>query len=310
MFGRRQKGGAAVGVCLDAEMISVAAITQGANERPRLNFAACSAAADDLSPDAHLETLLRQGNLQGRRGHLVLPLGNYQTMQLDLSDVPLDEARQAARWQIGERIDYPPEQAVIDLYQIAPFAGERRTQNYAVVARRQSLREQVDKVGTAGSHVVSIDIPEFALRNICELFVDDLRGVALLLLLDQSGLFVVVRDGVLYLSRQLPMGMDRLLAYQADDPDMMELFDTIVLDIQRSFDFCESNFQLPLVSRLLVAQTRQELPALVKYLDDYLATSVEPLRLDAVMDIEPVVEPLDLNRQLLSIGAALRQEES
>ncbi len=248
--------------------------------------------------------------MQGRQGHLVLPLNSYQTIQLDLSDVPLEEARQAARWQIGERVDYPPDQAVIDLYQIAPFAGERRAQSYAVTAHQQPLRKQVDAVGAAGSRVASIDIPEFALRNICELFVEDLRGVALLLLLDQSGLFVVVRDGVLYLSRQLPMGMDSLLACQSDDPAMMELFDTIVLDIQRSFDFCESNFQLPLVSRLLVAQTRQEMPALVNYLNDYLTTSVEPLRLDTVMDLDPDMEPLALNQQLLSIGGALRREES
>ncbi|MFO7766969.1 MAG: hypothetical protein R6V33_11110 [Pelovirga sp.] len=239
-----------------------------------------------------------------------MPLNSYQTIQLDLSDVPLEEARQAARWQIGERIDYPPEQAVIDLYQIAPFGGERRPQSYAVAAHQRPLRPQVEACAAAGATVASIDIPEFALRNICELYVDDLRGVALLLLLDQSGLLVVVRDGTLFLSRQLPMGMDSLLAYRPDDPAMTELFDTIVLDIQRSFDFCESNFQLPLVSRLLVAQTRQEIPALVSHLDDYLATGVEPLQLDAVMDLVPEMEQLSLNQQLLSIGGALRRGES
>ena len=298
------------GVCLESDVISVAAVTVGSGARPRLTFAGRATVAADQHSSPVLEDLLRQGKLQGRQGHLVLPLNGYQTIQLDVSDVPLEEARQAARWQIGERIDYPPEQAVIDLYQVAPFAGERRAPSYAVTAHQQSLRKQVDAVSAAGARVASIDIPEFALRNICELFVDDLRGVALLLLLDQSGLLVVVRDGVLYLSRQLPMGMDSLLAYQPDDPAMTELFDTIVLDIQRSFDFCESNFQLPIVSRLLVAQTRQEIPALVNYLDDYLTTDVEPLRLDTVMDLAPDMEPLDLHQQLLSIGAALRREES
>lgn len=290
--------------------MSVAGVFRGANERPRLIFTGSAQVAEGRSSETLLEDLLRQGHLRGRQGHLVLPLGSYQAMQLDLSDVPLDEARQAARWQIGERIDYPVAQAVVDLYQITPFTGERRTQSYAVAARRQSLREQIDRVGAAGSRVSSIDIPEFALRNLCELFTEDLRGVALLLLLDHSGLLVIVRGGVLYLSRQLSMGMDRLLAYQADDPEMMEQFDAIVLDIQRSFDFCESSFQLPMVSRLLVAQTHQELPALITYLDDYLATKVEPLRLDAVMDMESSLEPLVVNQQLLAIGAALRREES
>jgi MSHA biogenesis protein MshI len=228
-------------------------------------------------------------------------------MQLDLPDVPLDEARQAVRWQIGERIDYAAEQAQIDLYQIAPFAGERRAQNYAVAARRQVLREQIDVIDAAGQQLQTIDIPEFALRNVCELFVDDPRGVALLLLLEQSGLFVVMRDGVLYLSRQLPMGMNSLLAYDPDDSAMISMFDTIVLDIQRSFDYCESTFQLPTVSRLLVAQTQQEIPALVNYLSDYLTTRVEPLLLADVMEVPDQIDQLTLNYLLLAIGGALRQ---
>lgn len=231
-------------------------------------------------------------------------------MQLDLPDVPLEEARQAVRWQIGERIDYPADQALVDLYQIAPFAGERRSLNYAVAARCQPLRAQVDALGAAGLRLQSIDIPEFALRNICELFVDDPRGVALLLLLEQSGLFVVVREGVLYLSRQLAIGMNSLLAYDPEDSALMSMFDTIVLDIQRSFDFCESSFQLPAVSRLLVAQTQQEIPALVNYLSDYLTTPVEPLRLDVVMDVPAQMDQLELNQQLLAIGGALRRGEN
>jgi len=228
-------------------------------------------------------------------------------MQLDLPDVPLEEARQAARWQIGEQIDYPAEQAQIDLYQIAPFAGERRAQSYAVAARRPVLREKVDTIVAVGLSLQSIDVPEFALRNICELFVEDSRGVALLLLLEESGLFVVVRDGVLYLSRQLSMGMNSLLAYDPDDSAMTSMFDTIVLDIQRSFDFCESNYQLPSVSRLLVAQTQQELPALVRYLSDYLTTQVEPLLLNDVMDVPDESDQLVLNHHLLAIGGALRR---
>lgn len=278
--------------------------------RPRLTFAERAEVADPQQRKAHLEEFLRRGRLHGHSSHLILPLNSYQTMQLDLPDVPLSEARQAVRWQIGERIDYPAEQALVDLYQIAPFAGDRRSQNYAVAAHCQGLRQQVDAIGAAGLRLQSIDIPEFALRNICELFVDDPRGVALLLLLEHSGLFVVVREGVLYLSRQLSLGMNSLLAYDPDDSALMSMFDTIVLDIQRSFDFCESSFQLPAVSRLLVAQTQQEIPALINYLSDYLTTPVEPLRLDAVMDVPAQMDHLALNQQLLAIGGALRQGEN
>ncbi|HMB15826.1 MAG TPA: hypothetical protein VKN62_05870 [Pelovirga sp.] len=310
MFKRRQQGGTAVGVCLEPDAFSVAGVFGGSAGRPRLIFAERTAVAEIQQRKTHLEELLRRGKLLGQHSHLILPLNSYQTLQLDLPDVPLEEARQAVRWQIGERIDYPAEEAQIDLYQIAPFAGERRAQSYAVAARRQVLREQVDVIAAVGQRLQTIDIPEFALRNVCELFVDDPRGVALLLLLEQSGLFVVVRDGVLYLSRQLPMGMNSLLAYDPDDSAMISMFDTIVLDIQRSFDYCESTFQLPTVSRLLVAQTQQEIPALVNYLSDYLTTRVEPLQLADVIDVPDQMDQLTLNHHLLAIGGALRQGDN
>ena len=310
MFKRRQQGGTAVGVCLEPDAFSVAGVFSGSAGRPRLTFAERTAVAEIQQRKTHLEELLRRGKLLGQHSHLILPLNSYQTLQLDLPDVPLEEARQAVRWQIGERIDYPAEEAQIDLYQIAPFAGERRAQSYAVAARRQVLREQVDVIAAVGQRLQTIDIPEFALRNVCELFVDDPRGVALLLLLEQSGLFVVVRDGVLYLSRQLPMGMNSLLAYDLDDSAMISMFDTIVLDIQRSFDYCESTFQLPTVSRLLVAQTQQEIPALVNYLSDYLTTRVEPLQLADVIDVPDQMDQLTLNHHLLAIGGALRQGDN
>lgn len=94
--------------------------------RPRLTFAERAAVADPQQRKTPLEKLLRRGKLHGCSSHLILPLNSYQTMPLDPPDIPLSEARQAVRWQVGERIDYPVEQALIDLYQIAPFAGERR----------------------------------------------------------------------------------------------------------------------------------------------------------------------------------------
>lgn len=310
-FGRRNNTGASVAVCLEPDAVTVAAIRLSSGGRPGLSFAERVQLEEERPRKAVLEELLRRGTLQGRLCNAIVPLGSYQTMMLDLSDVSIEEGRQAARWQIGDRVDYPPEQAIIDLYQTAPFGGDKRPQSYAVTARKQGLRTQVDEVAAAGLRLAAIDIPEFALRNICELFVDDPRGVALLLLLDQTGLLVVVREGILYLSRQLSIGMDSLLACRPDDAGtLINQFDSIVLDIQRSFDFCESSFQLPLVSRLLVAQTRQELPALVSHLDDYLSTTVEPLRLDAVMDLPSEADQLVLNQQLPAIGGALRREAS
>ena len=149
------------------------------------------------------------------------------------------------------------------------------------------------------------------MRNICDLFTGDSRGLAILLLLERNGILVVVRDGSLYLVRILNIGMNDLLPY-ADGKyeELTDRLDGIVLETQRSFDYCESTFQLPMVSRLLVAQTQREIPALISYFSEYLATRVETFSFESVLQVPKGTQQIELNRHLLAIGGALRQESN
>lgn len=226
-----------------------------------------------------------------------------------MSGLSTEEGRDAARWQIRERIDYPPEEAIIDLFEISPFRSERQPLSYAVSARESALREFIDLLEHADLTIEAIDIPEFSLRNICDLFTEDPRGLAVLLLLENRGILVIVRDGELYLVRILSIGMRDLLPFaDGQYEELTDKLDAIVLETQRSFDYCESTFQLPMVSRLLVAQTQRDIPALISYLGEYLGTSVEKFSFDGVLGIPEGIDQIELNRHLLAIGGALRKE--
>lgn len=228
-----------------------------------------------------------------------------------MAELPDDERRDAARWMIRERIDYSPEEAVIDLFEVAPFGSEKKPLTYVVSAQQKLLRDRVQLIEQSDLSLQAIDIPEFALRNICDLFTDDDRGLAILLLLEQSGVLVVVRDGTLYLVRWLSSGMEDLIPFADGDFEALtEQLDTIVLEIQRSFDYCESTFHLPMVSRLLVAQTQREIPAVISYLNDYLSTQVESFSFADVLVLPEESEQIQLNRYLMAIGGALRQENN
>lgn len=308
--GKTKKGSGVVGISLEETGAGIAAIKRPANALPvlitdRIDFPAVHEAR------ASLEQAVRRHHLHTSRCVDVLAGDSYQLVQVDMAELSLEEGRSAARWQIGERIDYPPEEAVIDLFDIAPFGSDRKPQTYAVAARQAMLRRHLQVLEEAGLNTVAIDIPEFALRNVCDLFIEDSRGLGILLLLEQSGMLAIVRDGGLYLFRMFHTGMSSLLphadgAYEA----LTDQLDAIVLEIQRSFDFCESTFNLPMVSRLLVAQTQRHIPALITYLNEYLATSVEPLDFSGVLDIPAGTEQVELNRDLLAIGGALRQESN
>lgn len=256
-----------------------------------------------------LEKTIRSHNLQKSSCVNVLSPDAYQLVQIEMAHLSPEESREAARWQIRERIDYPPEEAIIDLFEVAPFGSEKKPICYAVSARENILRDRVALLQDTGLKLNAIDIPEFSLRNICDLFTDDPRGLAILLLLEKNGILVVVRDGLLYLVRLLSTGMNDLLPYADGQYEALtDRLDGIVLETQRSFDYCESTFQLPMVSRLLVAQTQREIPALISYLSEYLSTSVETFSFGGVLKVPEGVQQIDLNRHLLAIGGALRKE--
>ena len=305
----RNAKGASVAVSFEPGGASIARVKRDPSGGAALEFAGGISFTSEEERVAHLEGLVRQQQLQNSSCIAVLSADSYQLNQTDLADLPVEERRDAARWQIRERLDYPADESVIDLFEVTPFGGEKRSLTYIVSAQKKLLRDRIQLIEQCDLSVQAIDIPEFALRNICELFTEDERGLAILLLLEKSGVLVIVREGILYLVRWLSTGMDDLLPFADGNEDALsEQLDTIILEVQRSFDYCESTFHLPMVSRLLVAQVKQGIPAVINYLNDYLATAVEALDFKDVLSVPEKSDQLQLNRYLFAIGGALRQE--
>jgi MSHA biogenesis protein MshI len=307
---KKQRGGAVVGLCQMATATSVAAVVRGKSGPPVLQQLHWETAESNEARLDGVKSFVRQQKLQDLAAVAVLPPDSYELMQIELADLPRAERREAARWQIREMLEFPVDQAVVDIFDVAIFGSEKKPLTYAVAAQEKMLRERLELLEAADLSLQAIDVPEFALRNVAELFVEDERGTAVLLLLEQGGLFTIVRDGVHYLTRYLSSGMKDLLPYADGDFEALsEQLDAIVLEVQRTFDYCESTFHLPMVSRLLVAQTERQIPAVINYFNDYLTTQVEALSLDSVLTVPEGTEPLELNKHLLAIGGALRQED-
>lgn len=312
LFGKSKKAeGRRVSLCLQRPISSIAWIErQEEGNQPKIHLASELQHSSSQDLQEVLSQVVQRNHLQNSTCINVLPPDSYQLTQLDLAELPAEELLEAARWQLGERIDYPASEAVLDLFEIASFGGEKKPLTYVVSARESILCEKVELVKKADLSLAAIDVPEFALRNICNLYSGDHRGLAVLLLLEKNGMLVIVRDTILYLFRMFHIGMNDLLPHADGQLEALtEQIDAIVLEVQRSFDFCESAFQLPMVSRLLVAQTVKDIPPLISYLNEYLATSVERLDFNGVLEIPEGSSQIELNRHLLAIGGALREEE-
>jgi MSHA biogenesis protein MshI len=233
-------------------------------------------------------------------------------LQVEAPEVEPDEMDAALRWRIKDLIDFDIEDAVVDLFEVP---DDRRTgQNRkveVVVARTDLVRARIDELEDAGLNLEIIDIPEMALRNIASLLPEDVSGVAFVYIGRNDGLITITRQGTLYLSRGIQVGYNALpdTAVHANDAGAIEgWLDSIIIEIQRSLDFYDSQFSQPPVAGLVMTPAHREIPGVAEYLNSQMGIPARILDVNELIDVpEKIGSEMQFNC-LMAIGAALRQE--
>lgn len=236
----------------------------------------------------------------------VLDQADYTLLLTEAPDVPPDELRAAMRWRVKDLIDFHINDATLDIFEVPGerVAGRVR-QLYAVAARTASIQKRVDVLDAAGINLQIIDILEMAQRNLAILLPEDARGVALLSFTAAGGLLTITKQGELYLSRNFDIGIDAMLA----SDEATAYFDRIVLEVQRSLDYYDSHFRQPPVAGLMLMPTSRPVPGMEDYLRSNLNVAVTTMDLTQLMDFRDEFDTSARARCLLTIGAALRQED-
>jgi MSHA biogenesis protein MshI len=256
-----------------------------------------------------LEKAAREGQANAYRCVTLLAPGDYQVISIEAPKVPAEELKTAVRWRLKDILDFPADQATIDVLDIPVDASQMRgPQSVFVVAARNTVikpRQQLFRDAKVGLSV--IDIPEMAQRNISALIAPESRGVAMLSFSGEGGLLTVTYRGELYLSRRIDITLDQLL--EPDHERKHASFDRITLELQRSLDNFERQYSFISIAKLVLG------PSPVSGLDDYLSsnlyTPVETLDLAKVLDLGRTPELLDAavqQRFFIALGAALRAE--
>jgi len=240
----------------------------------------------------------------------LLAPGEYQLLQVEAPNVPEDEMKAAVRWSIKDMLSYHVDDATIDIMRIPANQGgvERKKSLYVVVASNDVIKRRTELFERAHINLRVIDIPEMAQRNIAKLYEDEGRALALLAFDESGGLLTFTGDGELYLARRIEISSGQL--QDANESLRQQYFDRLELEMQRSMDHFDRQFNHLAVRRLLVSGPQNV--GLVERLANNLGLPVEHLVLSEVMDIDGVPELSGNEAQinaLHALGAALRQEE-
>ena len=232
----------------------------------------------------------------------MLDPSGYRLLLVEAPDVPPDELRAAVRWRVKDLIDFHVDDAVIDVFEMPPHArGGPRRMMYAVTAKAELVKHEIERIEGAGLKLDVVDIPELCLRNIATLLESD-RGAAFLYLSERRSTLLLVRQGVLYLARHIETGVATL----ADVGELRpELVAGLALEVRRSLDYFESHYEQTSIQQLHVSGLEAaDREAIARE----LGLAVREVDLTTLFDTDDVLSP-ELQRLCMpAIGAALRKD--
>ncbi len=286
-------------------VVDLAHIHVGAGGRPEVTL--CESFRKEGSEVDTYSRLRKQFGLDRYRATTSLRFGEYQFLQVEPPDVPPAEMKEAMRWRIKGMVEFPVDQATLDVLELPEAAeGVRNRFVFVACAPNDVLGARIQSLQQAKIDIEAIDVPETVQRNIAALYEPPGRGVAMLGFSAEGGLLTFTYRGELLASRRLETTLDQLI--DADPDGRHALFDRIVLEMQRSIDAFEHQHHYVSLAQLMVMPMPEEV-GLAAYLGQNLYVLVEAVDLGKVMDLIKVPELRAPGRQAQCfhlLGAALR----
>jgi len=307
------------GIVQQSEGLAFACISQDkTGEKPHLDECIFQPQLSDLKTT--LNQLLQQAKQIASPVTTLLSSNHFTLLLMQRPTVEDNELIDAIRWQIKDQLNYPPQEAIIQILDI-PGQQERGRlpMIYAIAAHQDTIKSSIELIEDSKLKLRYVDIPELAQRNISALLPEDFIGVALLNLQAGHGLLTITHEGELYLSRVIDIGYEHLeeaeqnpqsnngLSLEETSSEHDNNISKIVLEIQRSLDYYESHYGKPTIGNLIIAPLETDIPNLNRQLEDDLGLVVRSLDLDEIISSDSKVD-LELQAKCFSaIGSALRQ---
>ncbi|MFT6915246.1 MAG: MSHA biogenesis protein MshI [Motiliproteus sp.] len=232
----------------------------------------------------------------------VLQPKDYSLLLVEAPAVPDAEMREALRWRIKDMVSFDTTDSVIDYFPLPEDAYRGRSKMLYVAIIEPSLsRDILSLTLEAGLTLEAIEIPELALLRLKTLEGDTL-GTAILGLQTPTGIINLVSEDNLYLTRKV----DTPVALTATDVEDIEArAGNIVLDLQRSLDYFDSQIGKSPCLRILVCPVQPGETPLLRQLRNNLEVELVQLDLGAYFNCEPSLTPALQMQVMLAVAAVL-----
>ncbi|MCG8426262.1 MAG: pilus assembly protein PilM [Chromatiales bacterium] len=302
-FRSRSANGRRIGLGFEAKGISFVEIDESRGERV-IRHCAFHPNEGSESQGQQLAELVKEYQLKGATVNVALDPSMYNLLQVEAPEVEPDELRSALRWRIKDLIDFHIDDAVLDIFDLPESKRQGTPRLMYVVAARVSLIQQlVDQIEEAGLRINAIDIAELATRNLLATIYGPDTVQAMLYLGPNQGSIEITKGDILYLTRRLNLTTASLVGDAVAQEDAL---DTLVLELQRSLDYYESQYGQGAANSVAVLVPGEHQEKLLQFADTNLLISSHSLPFDDHFAGLDQLNRDDLVNNVSAIGAALR----
>jgi MSHA biogenesis protein MshI len=241
---------------------------------------------NDLDENGELlKAYLDDAGYTGTEAHIVLHPDIYKIYFVDRPEVEESELRDAIRWKIKDLVDIPLDELVVDAFALpGDVYGGVQKKAYAVTIGRGRMDKIVSMLETSGVNIKDISISELAVENLIKRSYEDDGASAVLRMRAAGGTLNLSDGGFLYLTRSLECGISMI--EMGDGEVRQEGLDSLLLEIQRSLDFYDSQLGKGRVRRFLMAPTRVDHSKIGRYLESNLGLNVVSLNVNDLFEVD------------------------
>lgn len=232
-----------------------------------------------------LAKLVTEHGLRGCEAAITLPPGSYGIFQIDRPPVEDNELVAAARWRVRSLLDYPVDEAVLQVFE-SPTPTERHNSPLVnvVAAPARVAREHAAVVKKAGLKPTRITLPEFALRNLVAKNADADNAVLAIFMTERQGIIQATHAHKIYISRRLDYGLSSI---KPTGLLATGVHNSLPLEMRRTIDYFDSHYSVGRIRSIYAGPADPGLIEFMQAAGQMVDLEVKPLKLPAKFDVPP-----------------------
>ncbi|MEH6445625.1 MAG: hypothetical protein V7784_17155 [Oceanospirillaceae bacterium] len=244
---------------------------------------------------ALISEFIAKHHLASAHCSLILASSEYQLLLTEAPEVPSHEMCDALWWKVKDLVAFEIENAQIDYLDLPEDSAMHQARKiYAVIADRNKVKAKIEWAEKLGLTPTTIEVPETALLHLVADLCSDVVGTSVLYLDPEQSMLMLMSERKMYLSRTLQYN------YQ-------ERMEAVVLDLQRSMDYYESQIGKPACLKVIILPQQSAESSMMQTLLTNIDIAVTTVNINNLIDSDLSFEMQQ--HCLLAISGALRVDK-